>query len=218
MTSSPVVEDSIKVIIDEGDNIMYSIVVIKYHYVAGHFEGENFIQGEFTTSINLPRDFKIIVNEGSTESFLEQIKVAFREKRFIVREWSYDGKMRGGIDGQIMAAKQTADQALGGLQRWCQAHFGEVYNGWIHLKVIRGFVESVLRYGLPVNFVSMFIEPVGGKEKVVSTALVNSISQLRPELALKKALDGDDDEEDETENLPFVCQKFSVIGASSVSS
>ena len=35
-----------------------------------------------------------------------------------------------------------------GLQRWCKTHFGEAFCAWVHLKVIRAFVESVLRYGL----------------------------------------------------------------------
>ena len=30
---------------------------------------------------------------------------------------------------------------------------------WIHVKSLRLFVESVLRYGLPVNFVSALLQP-----------------------------------------------------------
>ena len=54
------------------------------------------------------------------------------------------------------------------------------------------------------------------KEKVVKDALTNTISQLRPELARKKLLEGEEEDEDE-ENIPYVCQKFNVIGASASS-
>jgi hypothetical protein len=78
------------------------------------------------------------------------------------------------------------------------------------LKVIRGFIESVLRYGLPLDFLPVFIEPNMKKEKQLKTALAEIISRLRPELAKKAEVDAEEDEED-AENLPFVCQKFSGI-------
>jgi V-type H+-transporting ATPase subunit C len=191
---SPVVPGSAKKIFEEGDNSMYSVVMIKYHYTSGHYEEDTFVPG---TTIN----------------FLEPLKAAFREKRCVVREFSYDGNRGAGLDVQIEEAKEQASQALSTIVRWCQVHYGEVYGGWIHLKVIRGFVESVLRYGLPVNFLSVFVEPASGRDKQVKASLVTTIAQLRPELG-KKAADEEEDEDD-TENLPFVCQKFNVIGASS---
>lgn len=37
--------------------------------------------------------------------------------------------------------------------------FGEAYIAWVHTKALRLFVESVLRYGLPVNFVTILLKP-----------------------------------------------------------
>lgn len=131
-----------------------------------------------------------------------------------MREFEYDGNKPGGLDGQIEEAKEQTSQALSTIVRWCQVHYGEVYGGWIHVKVIRGFVESVLRYGLPVNFLSMFVEPSPGKDKAAKDSLVQTIGQLRPELGFgKKGMDEEEDDDD-ADNLPFVCQKFNVIGAS----
>lgn len=172
---------------------MFSIVILKYHYNPGKYDGEIFLHG-------------------TTHDFLEPLKGAFREKKFTIREFTYDGNKSNSIDGQIEVAKQQVDQTLNSIMRWCQIHYGEVYSGWIHLKVIRGFVESVLRYGLPVNFVSLFLEPNMQKEKQIKASLCSSITKIRPELVYKKSEEDEDDGE-ETENLPFVCQKFSVIGA-----
>lgn len=153
---------------------------------------------------------------GKTSSFFEPLKVAMREKKFTLREFTYDGNKSNSIDRQIEVAKQQVDQTRTSIIRWCQTHYGEVYSGWVHLKVIRCFVESVLRYGLPVNFVSMFVEPNMQKERQIKASLLTTVSQLRPELVSKKLeIDEEEQETDESENLPFVCQKFNVIGASS---
>ena len=151
---------------------------------------------------------------GNCVDYIEPLKMAFREKRFVIREFIYDPLKAGGLDGQIQAASTEAQQVKTTIVRWCEAHYGEVYSGWIHLKVIRGFIESVLRYGLPLDFLPVFIEPNMKREKQLKVALADAISRLRPELAKKAEADGEDEDED-ADNLPFVCQKFTVIGAAS---
>jgi V-type H+-transporting ATPase subunit C len=150
---------------------------------------------------------------GKSVNYIEPLKTAFREKRFVMREFSYDAAKAGGLDGQIATADTEVKQVHHTIERWCLAHFGEVYSGWVHLKVIRGFIESVLRYGLPLDFLPVFIEPNMKREKQLKIALADTISRLRPELTKKADAETEEDEED-SENLPFVCQKFAVIGAS----
>uniref|UniRef100_A0AAQ4QWA8 V-type proton ATPase subunit C n=1 Tax=Gasterosteus aculeatus aculeatus TaxID=481459 RepID=A0AAQ4QWA8_GASAC len=48
---------------------------------------------------------------------------------------------------------------LGPLVRWLKVNFSEAFIAWIHIKALRVFVESVLRYGLPVNFQAMLLQP-----------------------------------------------------------
>ncbi|XP_023558113.1 V-type proton ATPase subunit C 1 [Octodon degus] len=45
------------------------------------------------------------------------------------------------------------------LVRWLKVNFSEAFIAWIHVKALRVFVESVLRYGLPVNFQAMLLQP-----------------------------------------------------------
>jgi V-type H+-transporting ATPase subunit C len=130
----------------------------------------------------------------------------------VIREFSFDPSKAGGLDGEIKVANTEVQQVHQTIMRWCQAHYGEVYSGWVHLKVIRGFIESVLRYGLPLDFLPVFVEPNMKKEKQLKVALADIISQLRPELT-KKVEAEVEEEEDDSENLPFVCQQFTVIGA-----
>ena len=42
-------------------------------------------------------------------------------------------------------------------------HFGETMIAWAHVKAIRVFIESVLRYGLPPDFDCVLIEPKEGR-------------------------------------------------------
>ena len=49
--------------------------------------------------------------------------------------------------------------SLSVLSRWLKVNFGECFTAWIHVKALRVFVESVLRFGLPVNFQGMVLAP-----------------------------------------------------------
>ena len=47
----------------------------------------------------------------------------------------------------------------GPLVRWLKINFSECFTAWVHVKALRVFVESVLRYGLPVNFQAVLMYP-----------------------------------------------------------
>jgi hypothetical protein len=61
------------------------------------------------------------------------------------------------------------------LKLWLENHYGEACLALAHVKAIRAFVESVLRYGLPVNFSAFLLKvpdpccllPVGGEESTM---------------------------------------------------
>ena len=44
------------------------------------------------------------------------------------------------------------------LLRLSRTNFSEAYQILVHLKVVRLFVESVLRYGLPADYVGVFLK------------------------------------------------------------
>lgn len=155
---------------------------------------------------------------GKFVDYLEPLKAAFREKRLTLRELVYDSTKTGGVKGAIEQAQADMKTCKSSTVRWCQSHFGEVYSAWIHLKVIQAFVESVLRYGLPVDFTGFFMKPDSKQEKEIRTRLTNTILNLRPELRPKKGIVDEEEEEDAEGNLPYVCLKFTAIGSSTPSS
>jgi hypothetical protein len=97
-----------------GDSVMYSIVIIKNHYTAGHYEGDVFVNGTllaFRLFVYNPLQsavFTIVCcrGAGTTDSFIEPLKTAFREQRCTLREFKYEENRPGGLDGQIAEAKQ----------------------------------------------------------------------------------------------------------------
>lgn len=64
--------------------------------------------------------------------------------------------------------KLETQQLHAGMIRWCRAHFGEAFSSWMHVKVIKSYVESVMRYGLPVDFSTFLFAPKRGQEPKVS--------------------------------------------------
>lgn len=67
-----------------------------------------------------------------------------------------------------MQLKTEVQQLHAGMIRWCRAHYGEAFSAWIHVKLVKSFVESVMRYGLPVDFTTVFLAPKKGMEGKVS--------------------------------------------------
>ena len=93
------------------------------------------------------------------------------------------------------------DGMKSGLMRWCKTHYGEAFVAWMHIKVIRVFVESVLRYGLPVDFTAVLYKVGMGKEQQLTQALDKALGTT--------ADDAGGDEGDE-EFHDFVLLKFEL--------
>jgi V-type H+-transporting ATPase subunit C len=79
-------------------------------------------------------------------------------------------------------------------------HYGDAYVAWMHIKVIRVFVEAVLRYGLPVDFTAVLYKVHQNKEGDLMNALDKFLGG-----ASKDDVDMDDDGE---EFHAFVLLKF----------
>jgi len=177
---SPVVPGSLEKVMEDNDSVLYTVTVLKGMYEAGYYEGEEFVAG---TKIDL----------------LEAFSKILREKRYSVREnFTYDPSQQGKSAMKMEQLQVEVDNMRSGLTRWCKTHYGEAFVAWMHIKVIRVFVESVLRYGLPVDFTAVLYKVASGKEVM----LVNALDK-----AFGETVKGDDDP-DEEEYHDFVLIKF----------
>lgn len=83
---------------------------------------------------------------------VDDFKEAAREKRFVVKDFEFNESARE-QEAKLMTELQgDIRKKHNMLIRWCSTMFSEAFIAWIHMKALRVFVESVLRYGLPVNF------------------------------------------------------------------
>lgn len=191
-TGSPVVPGSAKLLLTEGEHSLFSLIILKGQYEAGHMNADDvFEQGKFV-------------------DFFETFKLAAREKRFVVRDVKMAENSEN-VKDEIAELEVEVAMKQAGLERWCLAHYGEVFSAWIHLKVIRAFVESVLRYGLPnpssapggqsqSNFILALLNVTKGKSSQVKL----TIDKL---MNVDAATAGD---EEEFEYSPYVRLEFNV--------
>ncbi len=73
----------------------------------------------------------------------------------------------------LLDAATTEKELSASLLRLSKTNFSEVFACWTHIKAIRVFVESVLRYGLPPNCQEMIIK-VKPKHEKKARDLLNS--------------------------------------------
>jgi len=176
---SPVVPGSIKLVKEDSDSTLFAVTILKSQYEPGYYEGDDFIPG-------------------SKVDFEEEFVKACREKRFIVRQFTYDPTQASKAAMNLEQLQVEVDGMRTGLSRWCKTHYGEAFVAWMHIKVIRVFVESVLRYGLPVDFTAVLYKALAGKESELTDTLDKALGT-----EVIKDVDDDGDEYHE-----FVLLKF----------
>ncbi|CEG71831.1 hypothetical protein RMATCC62417_07500 [Rhizopus microsporus] len=101
-----------------------------------------------------------------------------REERFIPRDFKYNEDALQTQQRELEETIQTEREQHAELLRLAKTNFGEVFASWLHLKALRVFVESVLRYGLPPDFCSVTICPKPKFEKKVDDVMVAQYGRL----------------------------------------
>ncbi|KAK5892837.1 hypothetical protein CesoFtcFv8_013187 [Champsocephalus esox] len=90
---------------------------------------------------------------------VDDFKHKARENKFVVRDFQYNEEDLKADKEEMTRLSTDKKKQFGPLVRWLKVNFSEAFIAWIHIKALRVFVESVLRYGLPVNFQAMLLQP-----------------------------------------------------------
>ncbi|XP_054169356.1 V-type proton ATPase subunit C-like [Oppia nitens] len=122
---------------------------------------------EKLTDMIVPRSSNLIFEDNDHGLFtvtlfnkvVDEFKAHARENRFIVREFQYNEEDITAGKNEMTKLESDLKRQYQILLRWLKVNFSEAFIAWIHVKALRLFVESVLRYGLPVNFLSVLIHP-----------------------------------------------------------
>ncbi|XP_023179505.1 V-type proton ATPase subunit C isoform X1 [Drosophila hydei] len=122
---------------------------------------------EKITDMIVPRSSQLIKEDPDYSLFnvtlfkkvTEEFKLHARERKFIVRDFVYNEEELAAGKNEMTKLMTDKKKQFGPLVRWLKVNFSEAFCALIHVKALRVFVESVLRYGLPVNFQAILIEP-----------------------------------------------------------
>ncbi|KAI9220570.1 vacuolar ATPase subunit C [Blastocladiella britannica] len=96
-----------------------------------------------------------------------------RDLKFTPREFKFNERESETQKRQQQELQTLEKEHWGQLLRLTKANFSEAFACWVHVKAVRVFVESVLRYGPSLQFVAATIEPAGGSkyEKKIRASL-----------------------------------------------
>ncbi|CAH7300917.1 V-type proton ATPase subunit C 2 isoform X4 [Phodopus roborovskii] len=152
---------------------------------------------ESLSDMVVPRSTKLIAEDNEAGLFTvtlfrkvtEDFKVKAKESKFIVREFYYDEKEIRREREEMTRLLSDKKQQYGPLLRWLKVNFSEAFIAWIHIKALRVFVESVLRYGLPVNFQAVLLQPQKKSATKRLREVLNSVFRHLDEVAAASILD-----------------------------
>ncbi|OMJ22287.1 V-type proton ATPase subunit C [Smittium culicis] len=102
---------------------------------------------------------------------------AAKEKKFVVREFEFsEDQKQSELD--LERKKTLVQDELIQFLEWSQSTFSDIFSDWFHVKVLRLYVESLLRYGLPPDFVSVIVEAPNKSQRQLKTKLNKAYSHL----------------------------------------
>ncbi|XP_048057335.1 V-type proton ATPase subunit C 1-B [Megalobrama amblycephala] len=122
---------------------------------------------ETLSEMVVPRSTKLLFEDQDSGLFsvtlfrkaIDDFKQKARENKFMVRDFQYNEEEMKADKEELTRLSTDKKKQFGPLVRWLKVNFSEAFIAWIHIKALRVFTESVLRYGLPVNFQAMLLQP-----------------------------------------------------------
>jgi len=113
----------------------------------------------------------------------ENMKKLFRQERFTVRQFKYDPEEVSAAKRRKKGLQEKRNKAWNAVLKWCKVYFERIFKMWIHVKALRCFVETILRYGLPPNFQVFLIEIKPKQLEKLRTSLKRLYANLDSSLA-----------------------------------
>ncbi|KAK2964365.1 putative V-type proton ATPase subunit C 1-B [Blattamonas nauphoetae] len=129
----------------------------------------------------------------------DEYKSKARELKYLPRDFTYTGETAESLKQEEEDLQKKYSQQLAEYMAWCKNAYEEALLCWIHLKVIRVFVESVLRYGLPVNFQAVVILP----KKKTTKKIIEVLSEKYKDGSYSSLITDDGKQKKKKEKVDF---------------
>lgn len=130
--------------------------------------------------------FSVIIFKKQHDLFAQSC----RENKFMVRDFVYSDEEIIKQREELEMTGATEKELWTELLRLSRTNFSESFQALVHLKMLRLFVESVLRYGLPANYIGLAVKPDPKSTKKTMALLTNNLSYLAPRSNHSKAKKG----------------------------
>ncbi|QPG73619.1 hypothetical protein FOA43_000931 [Brettanomyces nanus] len=114
----------------------------------------------------VPRSAKLITEDSEYylyavtlfKKYEQQFLASAREAKWIPREFNYSEDSINKMRNEFTEASKEEVSLKNDLIRLAKEAYSEITSAWIHIEMLRTFVESVLRYGLPPDFYCFFLK------------------------------------------------------------
>lgn len=119
--------------------------------------------------------FNVTVFKKIRDEFVQKC----RENKFTVRQdFAWDDSLVERQRQELDDAGDSEKELWTELLRLSRTNFSEAYQALAHLKVVRTYVESVLRYGLPADYFALTIRPNPKRSKALLATLSSHFAYL----------------------------------------
>ncbi|XP_066497597.1 V-type proton ATPase subunit C 1-B [Hoplias malabaricus] len=144
---------------------------------------------------------------------VSEFKANASKHKFTVREFNLEEAERQ--KQEMGRLRKDKKEQYGTFVRWLKVNFSEVFVAWIHIKALRIFAESVLRYGLPVSFQALLLQPEKKHVKQLREVLSSLFTHLDPTDASSKSDVGLDQEvmgfnTGQQDYYSYICYSISI--------
>lgn len=101
-----------------------------------------------------------------------------REKRWTPRDYKYKEGGKEAEAKEVESLEKEERKVWGEALRLGRTGYSEAAMVWVHVLALRVFVETVLRYGLPLDFICGLVQTTSKQAKRVKTNLDSNYSYL----------------------------------------
>lgn len=112
------------------------------------------------------------------KKYIPEFTLKAREHKWTPREFKYSEELMADMRAEQQVASELERKLWADVVRLTHAAYSDILSNWVHLKAIHIFVEAVLRYGLPPNFINTSILVSAKASKKAVETLVNKFGYL----------------------------------------
>lgn len=157
---------------------------------------------------DMPQDLKITDKEGNSvyrltvfKSQVEDVIKALRRKGYTGRTFSYDKPAWERETQQRGILKEKVANLTTTVMRTSINSFQQNFIALMHLKVVRAYIDGVLRFGIPPKFYIGIVMPKKGIERQV----LHEMTEVLADKSMREMYGEKQDAAETDDYWPFVC-------------